>query len=83
MPQVSLNDVAQTLARSVDPKGTDKLFKDDPTPYVQGDREAPQDGRAKFIEDENRLVKEAKPADHEKFVDKEALLTSLNFCNLY
>lgn len=72
MSQVSLNDLAQILARSVDPKGTNELFKDDPTPYIQGNEEAPQDGQAKFVEDENRLVKEAKTTDHEKFVDKEA-----------
>ena len=35
------------------------------------------------IKGENHPLKEAKTADHEKVVDKEALLTSLRFCKFY
>ena len=37
MSQVSLDDVAQTLARSVESGGIDELFEGDPTPDVHSD----------------------------------------------
>ena len=40
MSQVSLDDVAQTPAKSVEFEGTDELFEDDLTPDAQGDRRA-------------------------------------------
>nr|POF03666.1 hypothetical protein CFP56_34423 [Quercus suber] len=42
---VSLDDMAQTLARSVESEGTNKLFEADPTPDAQGDGGTiPRDG---------------------------------------
>lgn len=71
MSQVSLDDVAQTPAKSVKFEGTDELFEDDLTPDTQGDgRATPQDGQAKSVSDENHPVEEAKPA--KEVVDKEA-----------
>lgn len=62
--------MAQTSARSIESKGTNKLFKDDSTPDTQGDGGAvPQDGQAKFVGDENCPVEEAKLA--EKVVDED------------
>ena len=71
MSQVSLDDVAQTPAKSVKFEGTDELFEDDLTPDAQGDgRATPQDGQAKSVGDENHPIEEAKPA--KEVVDKEA-----------
>ena len=75
LSQISINDVAQTLVRSVDPKGTDKLFMNDPIPDAQGDGEAAlQDEHVKSVEDENRPLEETKTVNHEKVVDEEALV---------
>ena len=71
---ISIDDVAQTLVRSVGPKGTDKLFTNDPIPNAQGDEEAAlQDEHVKSVEDENRPLEETKTVNHEKVVDEEAL----------
>ena len=75
LSQISIDDVAQTLVRSVGPKGTDKLFTNDPIPNAQGDGEAAlQDERVKSIEDENRPLEETKTINYEKVVDEEALV---------
>ena len=75
LSQISINDVAQTLVRSVDPKGTDKLFMNDHIPDAQGDGEAAlQDEHVKSVEDENRPLEETKTVNHEKVVDEEALV---------
>ena len=75
LSQISINDVAQTLVRSVDPKGTDKLFTNDPTPDAQGDREATlQDEHVKSVEDEKCPREETKTVNYEKVVDEEALV---------
>ena len=59
MSQVSLDDVAQTPARSIESGGIDELFKGDPTPDVHSDGgAAPQEGQAQSVGDENRPVKE-------------------------
>ena len=75
LSQISIDNVAQTLVRSVDPKGTDKLFMNDPIPDAQGDREvALQDEHVKSVEDENRPLEETKTINYEKVVDEEALV---------
>ena len=75
LSQISIDDVAQTLVRSVGPKGTDKLFTNDPIPNAQGDGEAAlQDERVKSVEDENRPLEETKTVNHEKVVDEDALV---------
>ena len=75
LSQISIDNVAQTLVRSVDPKGTDKLFMNDPIPDAQGDREAAlQDEHVKSVEDENRPLEETKTINYEKVVDEEALV---------
>ena len=41
---MSLDNVAQTSARTVDHEGTDEIFEADPMPNVQGEGEAaPED----------------------------------------
>ena len=84
MSQISIDVVAQTPTKSVEPERTDKLFEADPIPDAQGDGEAAlQEEQVKSVKGENRPLKEAKTADHEKVVNKEALLTSLRFCKFY
>lgn len=71
--QVSLGNVAQTPARTVELLGTDELFKVDPTPNAHGDEEAtPEDEQVKSVEDENRPVGEDEPIGLEKVMNEEA-----------
>ena len=59
MSQVSLDNVTQTLARTVYQKGMDELFEEDLMPIIQDDGEgAPKDEHAKSIEDESHPVDE-------------------------
>lgn len=75
MSQVSLDNVAQTPARTIELVGTDELFKADPTPNAHGDGEAtPEDEQVKSVEDENRLVGEDEPTGLEIVVNEEASL---------
>ena len=67
--QVSLDNVAQTLTRTVDQEDMNEIFEEDLTPNVQDDREAaPKDEHAKFVEDENRPI--GKEEELEMVVDK-------------
>ena len=51
--QISIDAVAQTLARSVELEGTDEMLKADPNPVTQVDeRAALQDEQVKSVEDE-------------------------------
>ena len=75
--QVSLDDVAQTPARSVESGGIGELFEGDPTPDVHSDGgAAPQEGQAQFVDDENRPVKEA-------HVDQPQFIYFLFYCGNY
>ena len=69
--QVSLDNVAQTLARTVD---TDEVFKVIPMPDIQDDGKAtPKDGQVKSVEDETcPVVEEDEPARQDQVVDEEA-----------
>ena len=71
--QVSLDNVAQTPARTVDHEGTDEILEADPIPNVQGDGEAPhEDEQVKSVGDENHPIrKEDGPAKHEKVVNED------------
>lgn len=72
MSRVSLDDVAQTPARTIKLEGTDELFEADPMPNAHGDREATlEDEHAKSVEDENQPIGEDKPSRPEKVVNEE------------
>ena len=71
MSQVSLDNVAQTPAKTIN---TDDVFEAVPTSDVQDDREvAPEDGQVKFVEDETHpIMEENELAKHNQVVEKEA-----------
>lgn len=74
--QVSLDNVAQTSAPTVNHEDTDEIFEVESMPYVQGDSEAdPEDELVKSVGDETRPIREeSEPAGHEQVVNKETLV---------
>nr|POE84382.1 hypothetical protein CFP56_60994 [Quercus suber] len=69
LAQVSLDNVAQTLARTTNQEDTDEIFEEGPTPNFQDDGEvAPEDEQAKSVENENHLV--GKEEEPETIVEK-------------
>lgn len=74
--QVSLDNVAQTSAPTVNHEDTDEIFEVESMPYVQGDSEAdPEDELVKSVGDETRPIREeSEPAGHEQVVNKEILV---------
>lgn len=76
MSQVSLDNVAQTSAPTVNHEDTDEIFEVESMPYVQGDSEAdPEDELVKSVGDETRPIREeSEPARHEQVVNKETLV---------
>ena len=71
--QVSLDNVVQTLAGTVDHEGTDEIFEANPMPNVQGKgKAAPEDEQVKSIRDKTRTIgEEGEPAGHEQVVNEE------------
>ena len=68
---ISIDAMAQTLARSVKSEDTDELFDVASTPNAQGNRKPVlQDEQAKSIKDETRPLEEAKTNEKEKVADK-------------
>nr|POF21280.1 hypothetical protein CFP56_27057 [Quercus suber] len=57
--KVSLDNVAQTLARTINQEDTEEIFEEGPTPNFQDDGEAaPENEQAKSVENENHPVGE-------------------------
>ena len=73
MSQVSLDNVAQTLAGTVDHEGTDEIFQADPIPNVQGEGEAaPKDEQVNSVGDKTRPIgEEGELAGHKQVVNEE------------
>ena len=71
--QISLDTVAQTLARSVEPEGTDELFEADPPPMLKV-MEKPFYRMNKLNPLRMSTIPLRRPTDHKKFVDEEATI---------
>ena len=81
MSQVSLDNVAQTLARTVDQEVTDELFEKDPTPIVQDDREGLlRMSRLSSLKMRAIMLRRKSKG---RLRTEHLQLTSLSFCNFY
>ena len=76
--QVSLDNVAQTLARTVNHEGIDEILKADLMPNVQGDREAAlKDEQVKFVGDESHPIGEEDEPAKQKVVNEDTPVNQL------
>ena len=70
---MSLDNVAQNSAGTIDHEGIDEIFKADPMPDVQGEGQAaPEDEQVNFVEDKTRPIgEEGEPAGYKQVVNEE------------
>ena len=75
---MSLDNVAQTPARTVNHEGIDEILEADLMPNVQGDREAAlKDEQVKFVGDESHPIGEEDEPAKQKVVNEDTPVNQL------